>query len=116
MASLVISIGEGKGTWGPCAQVVQTIDWQRIIIVTTDYFKDKFSTQKPSEHIIIDDTKPLPELILFVRDKLSTLEGDVGLNLLSGDGKIHMAILAALMKLPLGIRLISATQQGIEQL
>ena len=41
---------------------------------------------------------------------------DVALNMVSGTGKEHMAILSALLKLGLGIRLMAVTKNGVVEL
>ena len=42
--------------------------------------------------------------------------GEVGLNIVSGSGKEHMAVLSAVMKLGVGYRLVAATANGIEEI
>jgi len=40
----------------------------------------------------------------------------VALNLVSGNGKEHMAILSALLKLGIGVRLMAVTKDGVREL
>ena len=115
MASLVISIGEGKGTWKEAASVAKS-GWDCVYIVTSQFFAGKFNIPGKSEQIIIDDQKPLTEMIQTLKEKLALLEGDIGVHLLSGNGKLHMAILATLIKLPVGIRLVTANHNGVQEI
>ena len=41
---------------------------------------------------------------------------EAAVNLISGNGKEHMAVISALMKLGLGIRLIALTPNGIKEI
>ena len=57
----------------------------------------------------------------IVKDIHKQLQGkiddlEVAVNLVSGEGKEHMALLSALMKLGLGIRLIALTKNGVEEI
>jgi hypothetical protein len=49
-----------------------------------------------------------------LKDKIKGTE--VALNLVSGTGKEHMAILAALLKLGVGIRLVALTKEGFKEI
>ena len=40
---------------------------------------------------------------------------ETAVNLISGDGKEHMALLSALLKLGVGIRLIALTKEGVKE-
>jgi len=44
------------------------------------------------------------------------ISGDVAVNLISGSGKEHMALLGALTKCGVGIRFVTSTEQGIKEL
>jgi len=48
-----------------------------------------------------------------LKDKISGTE--VALNLVSGTGKEHMAILSAILKLGLGLRFIALTKDGVKE-
>jgi len=37
-------------------------------------------------------------------------------NIVSGDGKEHMALISALLKLGLGIRFVALTKEGIKEI
>ncbi|MBW3015352.1 hypothetical protein KY330_02945 [Candidatus Woesearchaeota archaeon] len=121
MTSLVVCLGIGKGTWPHVARVIQEQDWEKIIIITDELGKEKFTTQKQgmTEFIVIDQDKKIPELIAQIQSSLKNkiLDTEVALNFVSGTGKEHMATLAALLKLGLGIRLISYTEEnGVKEL
>ena len=49
-----------------------------------------------------------------LKDKISDTE--VAVNVISGTGKEHMAIISAILKMGLGIRLIALTKDGVEEI
>ena len=53
----------------------------------------------------------IDELVSGLRNKLGF--GDVALNLVSGTGKEHMALLSALIKIGVGIRFVAYTRKGV---
>ncbi len=118
MASLVVALGEGKGTWAQVSLLANG-EWDFVYFVTTPFFKGKFSCERPSEEVVIDDQLDVQEMVSLIVDrlgsKLSEKVGldDVGLNFVSGSGKLHMAILAALMKCGVGIRLVAMNSSGL---
>lgn len=118
MTTLVACLSTGKGTWGHISQLISNADWEKIVLITP-FGSEKFSAEKPVEFIEIDENKFLPELIEDIKKqlekKLSFSDTEVAVNLISGSGKEHMAILSALLKLGLGIRLVALTKEGVKE-
>ena len=117
MTSLVACIGADQKAWGHVARLIKDQEWENVYLIMPDEAKS-FVCDKSAEYIIIDTKKPVKELIIDIikalQDKVSFQ--DVALNLVSGSGKEHMAILSALLKLGAGIRLVAVTKDGIEEI
>ncbi len=120
MASLICCIGEGKGTWGHVARVIEGETWDKIFIVSDEFFKDKFTVESKKqviEQVIINNKESVEAitqaLLNALKDKVF---GDVAVNLFSGSGKEHMAVLSALMKSGAGIRLMGFGDGGVKEL
>lgn len=110
---LVAWIGSGKGSWGQIAGVINRGDWETITLIG-DSFGRKFATEKDFEFI---EVKSLG-LIELKDDLLRRLKGkfrgtEVALSIASGEGKEHMALISALLSLPVGIRFTALTKDGI---
>ncbi|MBI4150893.1 hypothetical protein HY492_02095 [Candidatus Woesearchaeota archaeon] len=119
MTSLVACLGAGKGTWVPVMKVAESPSWDQIFLIMPAFFADKFeNTRKNTTIIKIDENRDFGELINDIKTALDgKLFADVAVNLMSGSGKEHMALLAALLKLGCGIRLVAQTEKdGLKEL
>lgn len=111
---LVALLSSGKGTWGQVSGLVSRGEWEKIILVG-DAFAKNFTTQKKSEFIQANLSQGLrdlqKELSEKLKGKISGLE--VALSIASGSGKEHMALISALLNLPVGIKFTVLTKDGI---
>lgn len=115
MTDLIACLSTGKGTWGHVQKVIEGMEWNRIFLITNDAFKDKFNSSKEVEMILVDTKKTITEMATDIKKalegKISDLE--VGLNIVSGEGREHMAVISALLQLGLGIRLVVLSREGV---
>tara|TARA_Y100000310_G_scaffold345778_2_gene469744 strand:+ start:4107 stop:4460 length:354 start_codon:yes stop_codon:yes gene_type:complete len=117
MADLIACLSTGKGTWGHVSRLIQEGTWENILIITNEFGKENFSNEKNAELLIVNSSQPTKELVSEIESKLKgKLNREVALNLISGTGKEHMSILAALLKLGVGIKLTALTKDGIEEI
>ena len=118
MTELVACFSSGEKSQNHVSKLVEAMDWSKIYIITNEKEKTQFKSAKNFEFVVVNFQKPVNELIedliIKLRGKFSGLE--VALNLVSGNGKEHMAILSALLKLGVGIRLMALTKNGVEEL
>ena len=110
---LIALLSTGKGTWGQVAGVINKGEWDNIILIGNDFAK-KFTSEKDFEFIEISSGS-----IIELRDEiLKKLQGkikgtEVALTIASGEGREHMALISALLNLPVGIRFVALTKDGI---
>ena len=118
MAYLVACLSTGKGTWGHVGRLITDGQWEKIFLITNKFGQENFTNNKGAEMIVVE-SQGLG--IAEMRDIIeSSLKGkikdtEVSLNLVSGSGKEHMAIVSAMLKLGLGIRFIALTKDGIKE-
>ena len=111
---LVALLSSGKGTWAQVSGLMTHGDWEKIILIGDDFAKD-FNHEKKFEFIKVN----LSQRIKDLRDEISSkIKGKIGgmevaLSVASGDGKEHMALISALINLPLGVRFAVLTKQGV---
>jgi len=115
MTDLIACLSTGKGTIGHVARVIDGMEWNKIFLITNEFAKDKFKSEKNVETILIDTKKTITEMAADIKKalqgKITDLE--VALNIVSGDGREHMAVVSALLQLGLGIRLVALTRKGV---
>lgn len=111
---LIAFLGKDKENWGQVTALINRGKWDKVILV-----KSKGSYEFPSgnyEIVEINSDEPLMELkdkiVKKLKGKVSGLE--VSASLASGNGKEHMALISALLSVPVGIRLVVYTKDGIE--
>lgn len=114
---LVALLSTGKGTWAQVAGLVKQGEWDNIILIGGDFAK-QFTTEKKFEFIQVDTSKRLLDLKDEIKEKLrGKIQGtEVALSIASGEGKEHMALISALLSLPVGIRFTALTKDGVVML
>lgn len=115
---LVVLLSSGKGTWGQVAGLVNRGNWDKIIFIVSDFFKDmakNFDFSKKGEIIIVDFNKSIKEAIPIIKEKLKDkINGtEVALSIASGNGKEHMTLISSLLQIPVGIKFVALVQEGI---
>ncbi len=119
MSELIVCLSTGKGTWGHVSRLIHDGEWEKIFLVTNAFGKENFTPDKPAEFLVVDPNKEINELRDDIydqlRSKVKSGEVDIGLNMISGTGKEHMALMAAVLKLGIGIRLVALTKNGVEE-
>jgi len=118
MTSLIAVISSGKGTWAHVMKIIEEQEWDSIYLISDEFGKENFKPPKPVAWITIDQNKFLPELVEELKQQLQDriTDTEVALNLISGNGKEHMAVLSAILKLGVGIRLIALTPDGVKEI
>lgn len=118
MAQLVALLSRGEGTWGQVAGLIKHGKWEKVILVGSSFAKNFDVSGKEYDIIEVDLSKPLVNLKQELLDKLkprlnSDFNSEVALSIASGDGKEHMALISALLSIPVGVRFTALTREGI---
>ncbi len=111
---LVSLLSSGKGSWGQVSGLIKRGEWDNIFLIGNDFAK-KFNTEEKHEFIEVDTGKRIVDLKKEILEKLKgKIKGtEVALSIASGTGKEHMALISALLSLPVGIRFVVLTKEGI---
>ena len=110
---LVALLGSGKGTWAQVAGVINQGEWDKIVLIGSDFAR-KFTTDKDFEFVEIKSNRLLElkdELMKKLQNKFKGTE--VALSIASGEGREHMSLISALLSLPVGIRFTALTKDGL---
>jgi len=111
---LVALLSSGKGSWAQVSGLMKYGDWDKVILIGSDFAK-KFKHEKPFEFVQVGLDKRLKDLKEELAKKLKKrITGtEVALSIASGDGKEHMALISALINLPVGVRFAALTKEGV---
>ncbi|MGV8162609.1 MAG: hypothetical protein ACP5N2_04730 [Candidatus Nanoarchaeia archaeon] len=116
MTCLIACLTTGKGTWSTVNDLMNSEAWEKTFLITNDFGKEKFTSKKPFEFIMINPDSSLQEIknniTLQLKGKIKDLE--VAVNLSSGSGKEHMALLSAILSLGYGLRIVDINCGKIE--
>lgn len=118
MTCLIANISSGKGTLAHVDKVIEANEWEKIFLIATKEAKAVFKPSKKAEFIIIDENKHTADIIEDIYNKLKgkIVDTEVALNMISGNGKEHMATLSAILKLGMGVRLMALTKEGVREI
>ena len=111
---LVTLLSSGKGTWAQVSGLMKYGDWEKIIVLGDDFSK-QFTHEKPFEFVNVNLNQKIMDLREdFMKKLKGKINGvEVALSIASGDGKEHMALVSALINLPVGIRFAALTKEGV---
>jgi len=108
--TLLAVLGVGKGTWGHLARLVSEEEWDRILLISNEWGKENFSPAKECDWIIMNNRAGFEIIKEEIKSKLP--DGDIAVSLISGSGKEHMAVLAALKDKGSKYELVILTGEG----
>lgn len=114
---LVALLSSGQGTWAQVSGLIKHGEWDKVILIGDDFSSQFQITEKKeiTEFIKVDLKKKLVDL---KEDLLKKLKGkfegmEVACSIASGEGKEHMALISALISVPVGIRFTALTKEGV---
>ncbi len=118
MSTLIACLSNGKGTWGYVSQIIKNEKWDNIFLVSNDFGRQNYKPERDVEYVIIDqmqDSKTIRDIVYgSLNGKINDME--VAVNFISGSGNEHMAIIAAILKMGIGMKLIMPTKDSIEEI
>ena len=118
MTELIAFLSTGKGTWGQVNGLINGEEWEKIFLLTNEFGKENFSANNKTELLVFnqnDDYEKLrDQIIVSLKSKLSGSE--IAVNFISGNGKEHMALMSALIKLGIGFRFVISTPEEVKEI
>ncbi|RLG15304.1 hypothetical protein DRN69_03225 [Candidatus Pacearchaeota archaeon] len=114
---LIALLSRGKGSWAQVAGLIKHGEWDKIVLLG-DEFSSQFKIDEKkdkTEFIKVGLNKRIKDLREEFSKKLKgKIQGtEVALSIASGDGKEHMALISALINLPVGVRFAALTKEGV---
>jgi hypothetical protein len=117
MTELVACLSTGKGTWVDVIKLLKSEKWDTVFLITNQFGKDNYKADEKTGLVVLDDRKSadmlVKDIIASLTDKL--IGPEIAVNLISGSGKEHMAVISALLKMGYGIRLVHVLNDKVEE-
>jgi len=117
MSTLIACLSTGKGTWGHVSRLIKENPWDTVLLITNEFGKENFTKDDKTDLILINQSQGIQELSKEIHEKLKDKikDPEIALNIVSGTGKEHTALLSAVLKLGIGIRFVALTQEGMKE-
>jgi hypothetical protein len=118
MTDLVACLGAGTGTWTDVLQLATRPDFTRTFLIVNEWTQNSLKIDRPNIHIIVikSDGKTSD-----IRDQIAQqLKGqirdlEVAVNMDSGTGREHTALLTALMRIGVSFRFVTLENGQVEE-
>jgi hypothetical protein len=113
---LVAFLGKDKENWGQVTALLNRAEYNKAVLIKSKE-SEEFPANSKCITVKVDTSRPVAQLADEIKEKLKKeLSGDfeVSLSLASGSGKEHMAVISALLNIPVGVKLIVYTKEGIK--
>lgn len=81
-------------------------EWEHVIFIGPAFVKENLQLKENMRFVSVDDRLSIPHMTTHIQKALGDLFGEVGVNLYSGNGALHMAVLSAILKAGGGIKLV----------
>ncbi len=118
MPTLIACLSTGKGTWSEVTRIMNSQPWSKVFLITNEFGKENFKPTANTELLLFNFMAETPILVEQIKKQLQGKVSDfeVGINLVSGSGKEHMAVVEAVLELGLNFRLITLNNGQVETL
>lgn len=108
MTQLIACLSTGKGTWAQVSKLINAEGWDEVILITNDFGKEKFTPNEKTKIVALNLDKDVmslhEEIFTILKENVKGIE--VALNICSGTGKEHSALITAVQKTGVGIRFV----------
>ncbi|MEM0230827.1 MAG: hypothetical protein QXW00_02675 [Candidatus Woesearchaeota archaeon] len=118
MTSLVAVLGSGRGSWAALGEIIRKEPWDKVFLVTNEFgrqnYEKRIKSDKETEFLVLNFEGSIREMsekiVSFLDGKIPDLE--VGVCLISGEGREHTALISAVLKLGLSMRIVALSEDG----
>lgn len=113
---LVAFLGNDSANYGQLTALMNRMECDKIVLIKDNKTTSPFADPRCAI-IDVDSSKDLLSFKQEIQDKLRkelVSDFEVALTIASGNGKEHMALISALLSIPVGIKLTAFTKQGVE--
>ncbi|MCX6801384.1 MAG: hypothetical protein NTZ73_04295 [Candidatus Diapherotrites archaeon] len=110
--SLIAVLGIGKGTWGHVKRLIDENPFDEIALISNEWGKENFKMDKPAKWIMVNNRAGFDVIKEEIKKNLPG--GKIKVSIISGSGKEHLALLAALKEAGVEYEFIVITGEGVK--
>lgn len=92
MATLLLFISSGKGSWKKAQDIIQNRVWNQILVLTNSFGKQHFRCNKQLTYHIIPKNEDVHTLKNTIINIIKGVNEDIHVNVASGTGNEHTAL------------------------
>ncbi len=108
--NFIATLGKGKGTWGHVARLITEEEWDSILLVSNEFCQENFNPSKEVSWVLINSRTGFEAIKDTIKEKLPA--DGIFVSLVSGIGKEHMTLLAALKESGKEFQIVTLTGAG----
>jgi len=119
MSVLIAILSQGKGTWSHLKKLIEKSEYEKIFIITNDFGIEKYNPEKGERMIKVnfdDNSKQIRDMIVSQLKEALSEELEVDINITSGNGKEHTALISAVLRMGVGVRIVDMIDEKVEEL
>ncbi len=118
MTYLIANLSTGKGSWAQIYRMLEEGCFDKAFLITNDFGVENFKKDARAELIVVDTRKDAFQLSTDIFNALKGKIDDteVALNICSGTGSEHMALISAIIKMGVGFRLVDLKDEKVCEL
>lgn len=109
--SLIAVLGIGKGTWGHVKRLIDEKQFDEVVLISNEWGKENFKSDKPANWVMVNNRAGFDVIKGEIKKNLP--KGNIKVSIISGSGKEHLALLAALKEAGAGYEFIVIAGDGI---
>lgn len=115
MATLITILGIGKGTWAEVHAILDLKAFEHVLVFIDEWAAKEYRSEHDVTMTPIPEVLTTTELSLLMAERIkqhllaadNTAEFDLAVNIASGSGKQHAALITAILKLGYGVRFVT---------
>ena len=114
--NLVAFVGTDMENWGQITALMHRMECEKVVLVCSSE-AGAFPASEKCISVEVVGSSPIAALKQQMIDVLKPHLGsdfEVAVSLASGTGKEHMALISALLQIPVGIRIAVYTKEGVQ--
>ncbi|MCD6433994.1 MAG: hypothetical protein J7L14_00075 [Candidatus Diapherotrites archaeon] len=112
---LLATVGAGRGSWGHIARLINERQWERVILIGTEWVKQNFKVDKEVEWLLVASRSGFEGLKTAILERIPD-NANIFVSIASGTGREHAALLAALKEKQKDYKIVLLTKNGITEI